>query len=158
MHAPAVAVRMRNPRRFGVAGWHVNAVAVRAFSSEVDAGSRLSMSLSEKWDHFSDRDMLRLIGATRILITRVIQPEWNTREENASKQKPRAPFRFRPLVKILCLLLPLRLRPDHLAPCDMCGYETNTTAGRVNWLRLPSARHSRSSSRANAPSKNSARS
>jgi hypothetical protein len=44
-----------------------------------DAFSAALEHIPEKWVHFSDKDMLQLIEAARILITRVIQPEWNTR-------------------------------------------------------------------------------
>jgi hypothetical protein len=44
------------------------------------SGRRFALEhIPEKWVHFSDKDMLQLIEAARILITRVIQPEWNTR-------------------------------------------------------------------------------
>jgi hypothetical protein len=33
----------------------------------------------EKWLHFSDKDMLQFIEVARILVTRMIPSEWNTR-------------------------------------------------------------------------------
>jgi hypothetical protein len=38
----------------------------------------------EKWVHFSDKDMLQLIEAARILIIRMSPSEWNTRQANSN--------------------------------------------------------------------------
>jgi hypothetical protein len=50
----------------------------RADNNRIFAG-RKSMFSSEKWVHFSDENMLQRIEAARILVTRVIPPEWNAR-------------------------------------------------------------------------------